>query len=493
MVLVQQEDEIRVGGGKKGMRLGKYEVGKTLGEGNFGKVKYARHVETGQSFAIKILEKSRILDLKSTDQIKREIGTLKLLKHPNVVRLYEVLASKSKIFMVLEYVNGGELFDRIVSKGKLSEAQGRKLFQQLVDGVSYCHDKGVFHRDLKLENVLIDLRGNIKITDFGLSALPQHFRDDGLLHTTCGSPNYVAPEILSNRGYDGAASDTWSCGVILYVILTGYLPFDDRNLAVLYQKILKGEVHIPKWLSAGAKNLIKRILDPNPHTRITMAQIKEDAWFKQDYTPVNTDDEDLESDDHVCTVHETDDHVCTVHELPLDAQRNPESPCLINAFELIGMSSCLDLSGFFEKEDVSERKIRFTSSLSPKQLLERIENMVTQMGFHVQKRHGRVSIIAGASICICAVTQGKFNLKLSSMLCLCTLQLKVMQEQKGHKSPASLLVVAEVFEISPSLYVVELQKSSGDSTVYRQMCNRLSNDLGVHRSEELLPTVCCDS
>ncbi|XP_027773004.1 CBL-interacting serine/threonine-protein kinase 1-like isoform X2 [Solanum pennellii] len=362
--------------------------------------------------------------------------------------------------MVLEYVNGGELFDRIVSKGKLSEAQGRKLFQQLVDGVSYCHDKGVFHRDLKLENVLIDLRGNIKITDFGLSALPQHFRDDGLLHTTCGSPNYVAPEILSNRGYDGAASDTWSCGVILYVILTGYLPFDDRNLAVLYQKILKGEVHIPKWLSAGAKNLIKRILDPNPHTRITMAQIKEDAWFKQDYTPVITDDEDLESDDHVCTVHETDDHVCTVHELPLDAQRDPESPCLINAFELIGMSSCLDLSGFFEKEDVSERKIRFTSSLSPKQLLERIENMVTQMGFHVQKRHGR---------------------------------LKVMQEQKGHKNPASLLVVAEVFEISPSLYVVELQKSSGDSTVYRQMCNRLSNDLGVHRSEELLPTVCCDS
>ncbi|CAN4107108.1 unnamed protein product [Withania somnifera] len=446
MVLVQQEDEIRVavGGVKKGMRLGKYEVGKTLGEGNFGKVKYATHVDSGKSYAIKILDKSRILDLRSTDQIKREIGTLKLLKHPNVVRLYEVLASKSKIYMVLEYVNGGELFDRIVSKGKLSEAQGRKLFQQLVDGVSYCHNKGVFHRDLKLENVLIDSKGNIKITDFGLSALPQHFRDDGLLHTTCGSPNYVAPEILSNRGYDGATSDTWSCGVILYVILTGYLPFDDRNLAVLYQKILKGDVHIPKWLSGGAKNLIRRILDPNPHTRITMAQMKEDGWFKQDYTPVNPHEEDLESDDHVFTVQET----------PPDAQRDSKSH-LINAFQLIGMSSCLDLSGFFEKEDVSERKIRFTSSLSPKQLLERIENMVIQMGFQVQKRHGR---------------------------------LKVMQEQKGHKSPTSLLVVAEVFEISPSLYVVELQKSSGDSTVYRQLCNRLSNDLGVRRSEELLAT-----
>ncbi|CAN4095874.1 unnamed protein product [Withania somnifera] len=452
MVLVRQGDEIRVSGGgvNKGMRLGKYEVGKTLGEGNFGKVKYAKHVDSGKSFAIKILDKSRILDLRSTDQIKREIGTLKLLKHPNVVRLYEVLASKSKIYMVLEYVNGGELFDRIVSKGKLSEAQGRKLFQQLVDGVSYCHDKGVFHRDLKLENVLIDSRGNIKISDFGLSALPQQFRDDGLLHTTCGSPNYVAPEILSNRGYNGATSDTWSCGVILYVILTGYLPFDDRNLAVLYQKILKGDVHIPKCLSAGAKNLIKRILDPNPHTRITMAQIKEDGWFKQGYTPVNPDEEDLESDDHAST----DDHVFTVQETSLDAQRDPESHP-INAFQLIGMSSCLDLSGFFEKEDISERKIRFTSSVSPKKLLERIENMVTQLGFQVQKRHGR---------------------------------LKVMQEQKGHKSPTSLLVVAEVFEISPSLYVVELQKSSGDSTVYRQLCNRLSNDLGVHRSVELLAT-----
>uniref|UniRef100_M1A009 CBL-interacting protein kinase 1 n=1 Tax=Solanum tuberosum TaxID=4113 RepID=M1A009_SOLTU len=173
----QQEEEIvRRERGKKGMRVGKYELGRTLGEGNFGKVKFAKHTDSAQSFAIKILEKNRIQDLRITDQIKREIRTLKVLKHPNVVRLYEVLASKTKIYMVLEYVNGGELFDRIASKGKLSETQGRKLFQQLIDGVSYCHDKGVFHRDLKLENVLIDGGRNIKISDFGLSALPQHLR-----------------------------------------------------------------------------------------------------------------------------------------------------------------------------------------------------------------------------------------------------------------------------------------------------------------------------
>ncbi|KAJ7980477.1 Non-specific serine/threonine protein kinase [Quillaja saponaria] len=431
---------------REGMQLGKYELGRTLGEGNFGKVKLARDIESGQHFAVKIIEKSKIIDLNITDQIKREIATLKLLKHPNVVRLYEVLASKNRIYMVLEYVTGGELFDRIASKGKLTEAEGRKLFQQLIDGVSYCHNKGVFHRDLKLENVLLDDKGNIKISDFGLSALPQHFRNDGLLHTTCGSPNYVAPEILANRGYDGATSDTWSCGVILYVILTGYLPFDDRNLAVLYQKIFKGGPQIPKWLSPGAQNMIKRILEPNPIKRITIADIKADEWFNQHYTPANPEDE--EEDIHI------DDEAFSMHEVPSeDDQRSPQSPTLINAFQLIGMSSCLDLSGFFEKEDVSERKIRFTSNHSAKDLIEKIEDIVTEMGFRVQKKNGR---------------------------------LQVRQENKAQKSLGSLSVAAEVFEISPSLYVVELRKSYGDSSVYRQLCKKLSNELAVPSSQALV-------
>ncbi|XP_020409716.1 CBL-interacting serine/threonine-protein kinase 1 isoform X1 [Prunus persica] len=438
----------------KGMRLGKYELGRTLGEGNFGKVKFAKNVDSGQPFAVKILEKTRIIDLKITDQkkkklqIKREIGTLKLLKHPNVVRLHEVVASKTKIYMVLEYVTGGELFDKIAHKGKLAEAEGRKLFQQLIDGVSYCHNKGVFHRDLKLENVLVDAKGNIKISDFGLSALPQHFREDGLLHTTCGSPNYVAPEILANKGYDGATSDIWSCGVILYVILTGFLPFDDRNLAVLYQKILKGEVQIPTWLSPGAKNLIKKILDPNPVSRITMTGIKSDEWFKQDYSPANPDDE--EEDINV------DDEAFSINEVPSEGERSPDarhSHTHINAFQLIGMSSCLDLSGFFEKEDVSERKIRFTSNHSEKDLLEKIEEIVLEMGYCVQKKNGR---------------------------------LKVMQEHKGERSMGSLSVAAEVFEISPSLFVVEIRKSYGDASAYRKLCEKLSHDLGVPASQGLL-------
>ncbi|KAL7595736.1 hypothetical protein Lser_V15G31434 [Lactuca serriola] len=455
MVLVGRKKS----GGEEGtqLQLGKYEIGRTLGEGNFGKVKFAKDVQTGHPFAVKILEKTRIKNLNFSDQIKREIATLKILKHPNVVRLHEVLASKTKIYMILEYVNGGELFDTVASKGKLPESNGRKFFQQLIDGVSYCHDKGVYHRDLKvlikwcfeklqLENVLVDAKGSIKISDFGLSALPQHLRDDGLLHTTCGSPNYVAPEILSNRGYDGATSDTWSCGVILYVILTGYLPFDDRNLAVLYQKIFKGDVQMPKWLPSGAKNLIKRILDPNPKTRITIAEIKADEWFKQDYTPAILDEEE----DDVVPV---EVEVLSLHEAPTDSEKDPESPTHINAFELIGMSSCLDLSGFFEKEDVSERTVRFTSTCSPRKLLGRIEDTVSQMGFVVQKRNGK---------------------------------LKVLEDHNGQRKPCNLSVTAEVFEINPCLYVVELRKNSGESSVYRQLCDKVLKDLEVSQSQEHL-------
>lgn len=423
----------------EGVRLGKYELGRILGEGNFGKVKFARNTDSGQPYAIKIIDKKKIIDLNITNQIKREICALKLLRHPNVVKLHEVLASKTKIYMVLEYVTGEELFDKIASKGKLPEGEGRKLFQQLIDGVSYCHSKGVFHRDLKLENVLVDAKGNLKITDFGLSALPQQFRADGLLHTTCGSANYVAPEILANRGYNGASSDVWSCGVILYVVLIGFLPFDDRNLAVLYQKVLKGDFQKPKWLSAGAQNIIKRILDPNPKTRITMAEIKEDLWFKEGYNQAYHEDEE----DGVYV----DDQAFNIHELSHEEEKSSsESPIRINAFQLIGMSSCLDLSGFFEKEDVSERKIRFTTNLSAKVLMEKIEDSVTEMEFRVQKKNGK---------------------------------MKVMQENKDHKTLGSLSVIIEVFEISSSLYVVELRKCYGDASVYRQLCKKLLNDLGV--------------
>lgn len=427
--------------------LGRYEIGRTLGEGNFGKVKYARHIGTGGHFAIKILDRSKILSLRIDDQIRREIGTLKLLKHPNVVRLHEVAASKTKIYMVLEFVNGGELFDKIAIKGKLSEHEGRRLFQQLIDGVSYCHDKGVYHRDLKPENVLVDRKGNIKISDFGLSALPQHLGNDGLLHTTCGSPNYIAPEVLQNRGYDGSLSDIWSCGVILYVMLVGYLPFDDRNLVVLYQKIFKGDCQIPKWLSPAAQDLLKRILEPNPMKRINITGIREHEWFKKDYVPaVPYDDDEDVLPGSVLSIKEQIDE---------PAQ---EKCTHINAFQLIGMASSLDLSGLFEEEDAAQRKIRFTSTHPPKDLFDKVESVVMEMGFEVHRGPSKLKV------------------------------LKNSKCSKNSRNPSSFLVCTEVFELGPSLYVVELRKSHGDSTLYRQLCERLSDELGACKTEQIMRT-----
>ncbi|XP_048593544.1 CBL-interacting serine/threonine-protein kinase 17-like [Brassica napus] len=412
----------------EGMRVGKYELGRTLGEGNSAKVKLATDIVSGQSFAVKIIDKSRTSRLNVPFQIKREIRTLKVLKHPNIVRLHEVLASKTKIYMVLECVTGGDLFDRIVSKGKLSETEGRKMFQQLIDGISYCHNKGIFHRDLKLENVLLDANGHIKITDFGLSAVSQHFREDGLLHTTCGSPNYVAPEVLANKGYDGAASDIWSCGVILYVILTGCLPFDDTNLAVLCRKIFKGDPPIPRWLSSGAKTMIKRMLDPNPVTRITVTGINGNDWFRHDYSPSSCDDEDSSS---------------SSQEDVSEEEKSHDSPTIMNAFQLIAMSPFLDLSGLFETETVSERQIRFMSNRLATDVMEKIKTILMEMGFCVQKKHT---------------------------------MLKAIREESTRKGQGGLSLTAEVFKMIPSLNMIELRKSHGDSSLYKQLCERLLNE-----------------
>ncbi|XP_022768518.1 CBL-interacting serine/threonine-protein kinase 8-like isoform X8 [Durio zibethinus] len=254
-------------------KVGKYEIGRTIGEGTFAKVKFAQNTETGESVAMKVLDRSTIIKHKMVDQIKREISIMKLVRHPYVVRLHEVIASRTKIYIILEFITGGELFDKIadgklvimqIHNGRLSEAEARRYFQQLIDGVEYCHSKGVYHRDLKPENLLLDSLGNLKISDFGLSALPE--QGVSLLRTTCGTPNYVAPEVLSHKGYDGAVADVWSCGVILYVLMAGYLPFDELDLTTLYSKIERAEFSCPSWFPVGAKSLIHRILDPNPQT-----------------------------------------------------------------------------------------------------------------------------------------------------------------------------------------------------------------------------------
>lgn len=196
--------------------------------------------------------------------------------HPHIIRLYEVIETPNDIYVVMEYVRSGELFDYIVEKGRLMEDEARHFFQQIISGVEYCHRHMVVHRDLKPENLLLDSRANVKIADFGLSNV---MRDGHFLKTSCGSPNYAAPEVISGRLYAGPEVDVWSCGVILYALLCGSLPFDDENIPNLFKKIKGGIYTLPSHLSPGARDLIPRMLLVDPLKRITIPEIRQHPWF----------------------------------------------------------------------------------------------------------------------------------------------------------------------------------------------------------------------
>ncbi|PVH91077.1 serine threonine protein kinase SNF1p [Periconia macrospinosa] len=259
-------------------RLGQYTIVKTLGEGSFGKVKLATHQVSGQKVALKIINRKRLVTRDMAGRIEREIQYLQLLRHPHIIKLYTVITTATEIIMVLEYA-GGELFDYIVNHGRLKEEKARKFFQQIVCAVEYCHRHKIVHRDLKPENLLLDDNFNVKIADFGLSNI---MTDGNFLKTSCGSPNYAAPEVISGKLYAGPEVDVWSCGVILYVLLVGRLPFDDEYIPTLFKKIAAGNYSIPSYLSSGSVNLIKRMLMVNPVHRITVAEIRQDPWFTKD-------------------------------------------------------------------------------------------------------------------------------------------------------------------------------------------------------------------
>lgn len=418
-------------------RVGKYELGRVLGEGNLAKVRFGRNIETGQTVAIKILDKERIFRDKLVGQIKREISTMKLVKHPNVVQLYEIMASQSKIYFVLEYVTGGELFNKIVSQGKLKEDEARKYFQQLVNAVDYCHSRGVCHRDLKPENLLLDGHGNLKITDFGLSALPQQLRKDGLLHTSCGTPNYAAPEVINHKGYDGAKADLWSCGVILFVLMAGYLPFDDSNLIYLYRKIEKADFRFPPWFSSGARKMIIQILNPNPDQRIIAQQIQQDSWFKKGYKPAKFKEEDISLDDVIAVFKDSKEHF--VKE---KTEQTPSKPTLLNAFELISLSRGLNLSGLIAEKQDMNRELHFTSRHPAPEIVLKMEEAAKPLGFNVQKQNYKMTLRG------------------------------VETGRKGHLS-----VATEVFEVAPSFFIVEVRKAGGDTLEYQNFCQNFSRSL----------------
>ncbi|KAM7259572.1 hypothetical protein ACFE04_015313 [Oxalis oulophora] len=391
----------------------RYEVGRLLGQGTFAKVYYARSIQTNQSVAIKVIDKDKVLKVGLMDQIKREITVMRIAKHPNILQLYEVMATKTKIFFVVEHAKGGELFNKI-AKGRLRENIARKYFIQLINAVDYCHSRGVYHRDIKPENLLLDENENLKVSDFGLSALAECKHDDGLLHTTCGTPAYVAPEVIKRKGYDGAKADVWSCGVVLFVMLAGYLPFQDSNLMELYRKIGKAEFKYPSSFPQEVRRLLAKILDPNPKTRISISKIKESPWFRKGLSKQNKTENECQ-----ITSFDDDDSV---------------QLSKFNAFDLISLSAGFDLSGLFE-DNPRKKELKFTSRQPASVIISKLVDTAKQVGLKARKKDGGLLKFEG-----------------------------VKEGRKGN-----IGIDAEIFELGPSFYLVEMRKSSGDTLEYEKM------------------------
>ncbi|XP_028782568.1 CBL-interacting serine/threonine-protein kinase 5-like [Neltuma alba] len=409
----------------------KYEMGRVLGQGNFAKVYYARNLVTNESVAIKVIKKEKLKKERLVRQIKLEVSVMRLVRHPHIVELKEVMATKGKIFLVMEYVKGGELFSK-VAKGRLKEDVARKYFQQLISAIDFCHSRGVTHRDLKPENLLLDENEDLKVSDFGLSALPEQRRADGMLVTPCGTPAYVAPEVLKKKGYDGSKADIWSCGVILYALLSGYLPFPGENIMKIYKKAFKAEYELPDWISPEAKNLISNLLVADPEKRYSIPDIMKDPWFQIGFMkPIAFSikkEPGFDFDEEENEIKEKEGGEAVVRS------EKPSRP-FYNAFEIISsLSNGFDLRSLFETRKRSPSM--FLSKLSAPTVVAKLETVAKKLNFKITGRKD--------------------------------FKVRMQGETEGRKGKLAMTV--EVFEVAPEVAVVELSKSSGDTLEYMKFC-----------------------
>lgn len=413
----------------------KYEMGKVLGQGNFAKVYHCKNLSENESVAIKVIKKERLKKERLVKQIKREVSVMRLVRHPHIVELKEVMATKGKIFLVVEYVKGGELFNK-VAKGKLNEDVARKYFQQLISAVDFCHSRGVTHRDLKPENLLLDENEDLKVSDFGLSALPEQRREDGMLLTPCGTPAYVAPEVLKKKGYDGSKADLWSCGVILYALLCGYLPFQGENVMRIYRKTFKGEYEFPEWISPHAKILISNLLVPDPKKRYSIVDIMNDPWFRVRFVrPIAFSMRDLSIEENNKDINidfnEIGEDDVDIPELVMVKPSRP----FYNAFEIISsLSHGFDLRSLFETR--KRLPSMFISKFSASTMLEKLEVMAKKLNLKITGKKEFVVRMEGA--------------------------------REGRKGKVAMTM--EVFEVAPEVAVVEFSKCGGDTLEYVKMC-----------------------
>ena len=273
---LEKNEELRKTKNKKKPNKGPYLLGEALGEGAFAKVRLATQIHIKEKCAIKIVDKRLLEDTKDIQRLKKEIKILKSIRHKNIIQLFDIMESKTNLYFVIEYCKGGELFDYIVKNRRLKEPEACVFFQQIINGVEYLHKQGIIHRDLKPENLLLDYNNNIKISDFGLSTF---FSKNHFLQTACGTPSYAPPEMLEGLQYNGEASDIWSCGIILYAMLCGTLPFTESKEEIIVKKIKMHDYSIPKYLSKEAQDMLNHILKINPEERFTIEGIKKHPWF----------------------------------------------------------------------------------------------------------------------------------------------------------------------------------------------------------------------
>ncbi|XP_034941264.1 serine/threonine-protein kinase BRSK2 isoform X2 [Chelonus insularis] len=254
--------------------VGPYRLEKTLGKGQTGLVKLGVHCVLGKKVAIKIINREKLSE-SVLMKVEREIAIMKLIDHPHVLGLSDVYENKKYLYLVLEHVSGGELFDYLVKKARLTPKEARRFFRQIISALDFCHSHNICHRDLKPENLLLDEKNNIKIADFGMASLQPA---GSMLETSCGSPHYACPEVIRGEKYDGRKADVWSCGVILYALLVGALPFDDDNLRQLLEKVKRGVFHIPHFVPPDCQNLLRGMIEVNPDKRLTLAEINRHIW-----------------------------------------------------------------------------------------------------------------------------------------------------------------------------------------------------------------------
>ncbi|KAJ8399949.1 hypothetical protein AAFF_G00406790 [Aldrovandia affinis] len=263
-------------GSQSAQYVGPYRLEKTLGKGQTGLVKLGVHCITGQKVAIKIVNREKLSE-SVLMKVEREIAILKLIEHPHVLKLHDVYENNKYLYLVLEHVSGGELFDYLVKKGRLTPKEARKFFRQIISALDFCHSHSICHRDLKPENLLLDEKNNIRIADFGMASLQV---GDSLLETSCGSPHYACPEVIRGEKYDGRRADVWSCGVILFALLVGALPFDHDNLRQLLEKVKSGVFHMPHFIPPDCQALLRGMIEVNPDKRLTLEAIQKHTWYQ---------------------------------------------------------------------------------------------------------------------------------------------------------------------------------------------------------------------